>query len=303
MDRLSDNSGVDRWEPSDLTAPGLDTERGASLLPENNNIYSACFACLMQPDPFSKADMVVALFKGLHTFERNCPSEAPRRIETPGIPETPRLVDPRQVSKRGFGSDAGRLSLLHALAHIEFNAINLALDAAYRFRDMPEQFAENWLLVAAEESIHFLLVAERLRQLDTRYGAFDAHAGLWNMALKTDHDVMVRMALVPRVLEARGLDVAPPMIEKFRQREDHISADILQRIFNDEIRHVQIGNHWFRYCCDGRSLKPSDVFAQLLRQHSRGYLRGPYNAEARVQAGFSLDELDALREIEAEWSD
>ncbi len=303
MDILSDKPDTSTWQVSDLSAPGLNVERGLSLLPQNNNLYTSCFACLMQADPFVKADMVVALYNRLPSLEPDADIAVPERIETPGIPERPRLVDPRKVSKRGFGSDAGRTSLLHALAHIEFNAINLATDAAYRFRGMPDDFAASWLLVAAEESVHFLLVAERLRQLDTFYGAFDAHAGLWNMALKTDHDVMVRMALVPRVLEARGLDVAPPMIAKFRQREDHDSADILQRIFNDEIRHVQIGNHWFRHCCAERNLKPSEVFAQLLRQHSRGYLRGPYNADARVQAGFSLDELDALREIEAEWSD
>ena len=270
------------------------------------DLFAACHACLMESDPFKKADKTQRLFQQHESMQRVIDGRGVcevERIETPGIPDTPALVDPRQVKRRGFGSEAGRLALLHALAHIEFNAINLALDAAYRFRQMPHEFASDWLLVAADESRHFLLVAERLAELDSHYGAFDAHAGLWNMALKTDHDVMVRMALVPRVLEARGLDVAPPMIEKFRQREDHRSADLLDIIFNDEIRHVQIGNHWFRYCCEQRGLQPSDVFEQLLRQHSRGYLRGPYNEEARVQAGFSMEELDALKDIEAEWTD
>ena len=267
------------------------------------DLFLACHTCLMIDDPFAKAEQVQLLYKNLDQYERSENSPAPERIETPGIPARPLLVDPRSVKRRGFGSAAGKLALLHALAHIEFNAINLALDAAYRFRDMPEPYAEDWILVAAEESRHFLMVAERLAELDSHYGALDAHAGLWNMALKTDHDVMVRMALVPRVLEARGLDVAPPMIEKFRQHDDHRSADILDVIFNDEIRHVQIGNHWFRFCCERRDLKPSDVFEQLLRQHSRGYLRGPYNEPARVQAGFSTDELDALKAIEAEWTD
>lgn len=286
-----------------MTVPGLSIDRGMSLLPDENNLYVGCHACLMQEDPFAKADMVVALYNQIDGLDRDTAVSPSQRLETPGVPASPKLVDPRQVSRRGFGSVGGRTALLHALAHIEFNAINLAIDAAYRFRQMPPKFADNWLLVAAEEATHFLLVEQRLQELDTHYGALDAHAGLWNMALKTDHDVMVRMALVPRVLEARGLDVAPPMIEKFRQREDHRSADILQRIFTDEIRHVQIGNHWFRYCCHERGLAPSDVFAQLLRQHSRGYLRGPYNEDARVQAGFSMEELDALREIESEWSD
>lgn len=261
----------------------------------------------MTDDPFAKADKVAQLYENFDHYERSAEAPAAVRIETPGIPGRPRLVEPQQVTRRGFGSIAGRVALLHALAHIEFNAINLALDAAYRFRDLPENvataFARDWVRVAADEARHYKMVARRLETLGSFYGAHDAHAGLWNMALKTDHDVMVRMALVPRVLEARGLDVAPPMIEKFRKHNDPESADILQVIFTDEIEHVRIGNHWFRYTCEQRDLAPSKVFADLLRQHSKGFLRGPYNEVARVQAGFSMDELDALKEIEAEWSD
>ena len=267
-----------------------------------NNLYDAVHCCLMISDPFEKAQATQLAYRIFSSLERSDPGDI-QRIETPGIPLKPELVAPQQVKKRGFGSVQGRVALLHALAHIEFNAINLALDAVYRFRDMPDPYAENWLQVASDESRHFVMVSDRLRQLDSYYGSMEAHAGLWNMALKTDHDVMVRMALVPRVLEARGLDVAPPMIEKFRQHDDHLSADILEVIFNDEIIHVQIGNHWFRYACEQRDLVPSEVFADLLRQHSKGVLRGPYNVVARVQAGFSMEELDALRDIEAEWSD
>lgn len=269
--------------------------------------YSASYDCLMTDDPLQKADKVASLHENFEQYSRAVPASPAHRIETPGIPEFPKLVEPQQVTRRGFGSTAGRVALLHALAHIEFNAINLALDAAYRFRDLPSEvasdFARDWVRVAADEARHFKMVAKRLQSLDSYYGAHDAHAGLWNMALKTDHDVMVRMALVPRVLEARGLDVAPPMIEKFRKHDDEESAEILQIIFTDEIEHVRIGNHWFRYTCEQRGLSPSDVFADLLRQHSKGFLRGPYNEVARVQAGFSVEELDALKEIEAEWSD
>ncbi len=272
-----------------------------------NEFFSASYDCLMTDDPLDKADKVARLHRDFDLYSRSTTAPPPHRIETPGIPEFPRLVEPQQVTRRGFGSTAGRVALLHALAHIEFNAINLALDAAYRFRDLPQQvateFARDWVRVAADEARHFKMVAQRLQSLDSHYGAHDAHAGLWNMALKTDHDVMVRMALVPRVLEARGLDVAPPMIEKFRKHDDNESAEILQVIFTDEIEHVRIGNHWFRYTCEQRGLSPSDVFADLLRQHSKGFLRGPYNEVARVQAGFSAEELDALKEIEAEWSD
>jgi len=246
--------------------------------------YAACHATLMACDPVQKAALARQLYASFDELERRVPAEPAQRIKVPGIPDRPRLVEP-----------------------IEFNAINLAVDAAYRFRDLPDSvardFARDWLHVAADEARHYLMVAERLETLGSFYGAHDAHAGLWNMALKTDHDVMVRMALVPRVLEARGLDVAPPMIEKFKQHDDHESAAILDVIFNDEIEHVRIGNHWFRYTCEQRGLSPSSVFADLLRQHSKGVLRGPYNEVARVQAGFSMDELDALKEIEAEWND
>ena len=268
--------------------------------------YNASYDCLMTSDPLEKAEKVAALHKNFDQYERAENAAPAPRIETPGIPPNPRLVEPQQVTRRGFGSVAGRVALLHALAHIEFNAINLALDAAYRFRELPASvatdFARDWVRVAADEARHYIMVAERLQTLGSYYGAHDAHAGLWNMALKTDHDVMVRMALVPRVLEARGLDVAPPMIEKFRKHNDDESAAILEIIFTDEIEHVRIGNHWFRYTCEQRGLAPSEVFADLLRQHSKGFLRGPYNEVARVQAGFSVDELDALKEIEAEWS-
>ena len=266
------------------------------------SLYDSVLNCLMESDPQRKSLATRELY-ACHSALPVVSDQPARRLPTPGIPDRPKLVSPQAVKKRGFGSQAGRVALLHALAHIEFNAINLALDAVYRFRDMPDGFASDWLLVAADEARHFMMVSDRLLQLDSYYGAMDAHAGLWNMALKTDHDVMVRMALVPRVLEARGLDVAPPMIKKLRQHQDEDSAVILETIFNDEIRHVQIGNHWFRYTCEQRGLQPSTVFADLLRQHTRGVLKGPYNEVARIQAGFSPDELDALKDIEAEWQD
>lgn len=266
------------------------------------NLFAAVKHCLMIDDPFAKACATQQLFAGFDDFDQHDDGQV-ERIETPGIPSTPKLVSPQKVSRRGFGSKQGRAALLHALAHIEFNAINLALDAVYRFRQMPAPYARDWLQVASDESRHFVMVSDRLQELSSYYGAMDAHAGLWNMALKTDHDVMVRMALVPRVMEARGLDVAPPMIAKFRQHDDEASAGILDVIFNDEIQHVLIGNHWFRYTCEQRNLRPSDVFADLLRQHSRGVLKSPFNTEARIQAGFSTEELDALKDIEAEWAD
>lgn len=265
-------------------------------------LHASALNCLLIQDPLKKAKAAAELFQCHAELLDDDNSIKVQRLELPGMPAHPRLVDPRKMPRRGIGSAAGKIALLHALAHIEFNAINLALDAVYRFRQMPKQYYSDWLLVAADEGRHFCLLAERLHELGSSYGQLDAHDGLWQMALKTDHDVLVRMALVPRVLEARGLDVAPPMIDRLKSVGDTASATILQQIYEDEIEHVRIGNRWFNYTCEQRGVSPTDVFADLLKQHSRGYLRGPYNAIARVQAGFTQDELDALVMIEEEFS-
>jgi len=223
------------------------------------------------------------------------------KISDPGRPSKPELVDAKLLARRGLGSQAGRVALLHSLAHIEFNAINLALDAVYRFRDMPIDYVTDWLKVASDEGEHYLLVADRLNELGSHYGELNAHTGLWDMAKRTDHDVLVRMALVPRILEARGLDVAPPMIKKLKAQGDSDSADILQRIYTDEITHVEIGNRWFRYVCELRGLDGAAVFRDLLAGPSSAYLRSPFNDEARLQAGFTAEEMQLIREMEAEY--
>ncbi len=215
--------------------------------------------------------------------------------------ESPALVDPRALKKRNLGTIAGRIALLHSLAHIEFNAINLALDAVYRFRDMPPRYVSDWLKVAADEGEHYALLAQRLRELGSTYGELPAHDGLWDMARRTDHDVLVRMALVPRILEARGLDVAPPMIEKLRQIGDADSAAILQRIYTDEITHVEVGNRWFRHVCEAREVDGTAVFRDLLAGPASAYLRSPFNDEARLEAGFTPAEMVVIREMEAEY--
>ncbi|MCL4159409.1 UNVERIFIED_CONTAM: hypothetical protein GTU68_067446, partial [Idotea baltica] len=206
------------------------------------------------------------------------------------------------LSRRRLGSEAGRVALLHSLAHIEFNAINLALDAVYRFRDLPIDYVTDWLKVASDEGEHFLLVNDRLKVLGSYYGEHNAHDGLWAMARRTDHDVLVRMALVPRILEARGLDVAPPMIEKLKAQGDHTSAAILQRIYTDEITHVEVGNRWFRHVCEERKLDGAAVFRDLLAGPSSAYLRSPFNDEARLQAGFTKEEMQIIRDMEAEYN-
>jgi len=266
-----------------------------------NEFFSAIEACLLCDNPALKATMTQQLHEQQVQMERDSDAVPVRRLDQAGMPERPRLVEPQQMTKRGTGSLEGRVALLHALAHIEFNAINLALDAVYRFREMPEGYAEDWLRVAADESRHYMMVNDRLKELNSFYGAHDAHDGLWTMAVRTDHDVLVRMALVPRVLEARGLDVAPSMIHRLKQAGDTDSAGILDIIYHDEIEHVRIGNHWFLHVCRERGLEPTEVFADLLKQHTRGVLRGPYNAVARIQAGFTEEEMEALEQIEAEF--
>jgi len=264
---------------------------------------------LLQNDPQLKANHSIALFtqwQGLSAKERHgalakSSSSVVRKLSDPGRPSKPELVDAKLLARRGLGTQAGRIALLHSLAHIEFNAINLALDAVYRFRDMPPDYVTDWLSVARDEGEHYLLVASRLEELGSYYGELNAHSGLWDMARRTDHDVLVRMALVPRILEARGLDVAPPMIKKLRAQGDTDSADILQRIYTDEITHVEIGNRWFRYICDLRNLDGAAVFRDLLAGPSSAYLRSPFNDEARLQAGFTVEEMQVIRDMEAEY--
>ena len=215
----------------------------------------------------------------------------------PGRPARPALIDPTQVPQRSVHSTEGRAALIHAICHIEFNAINLALDAVWRFAGMPEAFYRDWLRVAAEEAQHFGLLHDHLRTLGHRYGDFAAHDGLWAMCDKTRHDITARMALVPRTLEARGLDATPLIQRKLRAvgSPDALAAcDILDIILRDEIGHVAIGNHWYRWLCQQQGLEPVAHYRQLARQHGAPRPRGPFNTAARQQAGFSDEELREL---------
>jgi uncharacterized ferritin-like protein (DUF455 family) len=191
---------------------------------------------------------------------------------------------------------SGRICLLHAFAHIEFNAINIALDAAYRFREMPRQFVSDWLLVASEEARHFQLLSQELGRRGSYYGAHRAHRGLWDMVCKTRANVLHRMALVPRVMEARGLDVTPAMIAKFEQIDDQVAVEILQTIYRDEVGHVRIGNHWYQQLCAQQELDADETFRELIKVYMGGKLRGPFNWPARIEAGFQAAELGALEE-------
>jgi uncharacterized ferritin-like protein (DUF455 family) len=184
------------------------------------------------------------------------------------------------------------------LAHIELNAINLAWDAVYRFRGLPRDYYDDWVQIAGEEAYHFTLLRDRLQELGYDYGDFEAHDGLWEMARKTAHDPLIRMALVPRVLEARGLDVTPGMMARLRAAGDVRTADILVVILRDEVGHVAAGSRWFRYLCQARGLDPDATYRQLIRQYMTGRIKGPLHRDARLEAGFTEQELAYLEGLE-----
>ena len=219
---------------------------------------------------------------------------ATHAIHSPGLPKNLALVAPRQLKRRGLKAQTGRNVLMHAIAHIEFNAINLALDAAYRFRQQPLEYYQDWISVAADEARHFCLIRDYLNTNDCDYGDYPAHNGLWEMAVLTDDDVVARMALVPRVLEARGLDVTPAMIERLENVDDQAAIAILKVIYQDEIGHVKIGSDWFNYQCKQRNLEPRKTFTEMISKHFHGELKGPFNIAARLQAGFDEIELANL---------
>jgi uncharacterized ferritin-like protein (DUF455 family) len=212
----------------------------------------------------------------------------------PGHPVKPELVAPRLVKRRAMHTAEGRAVLIHALTHIEFNAINLALDAIWRFAGMPAAFYTDWLQVADEEALHYSLLSGHLQGMGHDYGDFPAHSSLWEMADKTRNDPLARMALVPRTMEARGLDVVPSIRDKLAQAGDLKAAGILDIILRDEIGHVAIGNRWYLHLCGQRGLEPDATYAELAKEYRAPVMRGPFNIEARLAAGFSESELSAF---------
>jgi len=215
-------------------------------------------------------------------------------IALPGRPDRPELIPPLKVPKRSMATREGRVSLLHSLAHIEFNALNLALDAVWRFPNMPTQYYADWLGVAKEEAYHFCLIETQLQSLGFTYGDFPAHNSLWEMVERTSEEVIARMALVPRTMEARGLDAVPAIRERFKQIHDIKVVEILDIILRDEIGHVSIGNKWFNFLCDQENLSAISTYKTLARKYRAPILRGPFNLEGRKQAGFTSEELSLL---------
>ena len=221
-------------------------------------------------------------------------AELAERDGLPGRPQRPLLVPHVRMAQRSPNTLIGRVALLHAIAHIEFNAVNLALDAVWRFAGLPADYYLDWLRVAAEEAEHHTLLADHLCTLGHAYGDFEAHDGLWTMTFKTRHDFIARMALVPRTLEARGLDATPPIQAKLRRAGDHAAVAILDVILRDEIGHVAIGNRWYGWACARAGLDPLAHYPLLVRQYEAPRLRPPLNRAARLAAGFSEAELAYL---------
>lgn len=212
----------------------------------------------------------------------------------PGRPDKPQLVHPRQLKHRSIGSRQGHAALIHALTHIEANAINLALDVVWRFPGQDELFYRQWMQVAREEALHFRLLHTHLASLGLHYGDLPAHDGLWDMAERTKAELLARLALVPRTLEARGLDVSPSIRDKLLSIGDKTGAAILDIILRDEIGHVAIGNHWYRMACQAQGLEPISCYSRLAQAYWAPALKGPFNLAARRQAGFEEAELSAL---------
>ena len=245
-------------------------------------------------DPLDKAAQTRGLVAALAPAAIDTEAVLATPDAIPGRPALPRLVAPNAVPRRSPATPEGRAALLHAITHIEFNAINLALDAVWRFEGMPLQYYLDWLGVASEEALHFTLLREHLVSLGFDYGSFDAHDGLWAMTQRTAHDITARMALVPRTLEARGLDATPPMQARLRQAGDERAAQILGVILRDEVGHVAIGNRWYRWLCERDGHDPVAHYAELARRHHAPRLHPPFNFEARRAAGFTEAELDLL---------
>ena len=263
-------------------------------LEPSSNLFIRARACLSA----RSVDRKIALVETLHA-DWQAERLSLDRVELDGLteagcPERPRLVHPSRLKKRSLATDEGRLSLIHAVTHIEFNAINLACDAVFRFREMPPTFYEDWLGVAREEAEHFTLLRARLRASGRDYGDYPAHTGLWDMARRTAHDVLARMAMVPRMLEARGLDVTPRMITRLEAAGDSETADVLTVILRDEVGHVKLGSKWFRSLCEQRGLDPEEAYFGMIDQYLSGEVICPLHKTARIEAGFSEQEIERL---------
>ena len=264
------------------------------MIPAGPSPRQRALELLCLADPLEKAAQTRALLAGLAVDAIDPAARLAPPAALPGRPERPRLVPPKDVPTRSPFTLDGRIALLHAVTHIEFNAINLALDAVWRFARMPLAYYRDWLRVASEEALHFSLLRTHLLTLGCDYGEHDAHDGLWTMTARTAHDITARMALVPRTLEARGLDASPPMQDKLRRAGDLRAVEILDVILRDEVGHVAIGNQWYRWLCERDGHDPVALYAELTQRYEAPRLRPPFNTEARLAAGFTEAEIGLL---------
>jgi uncharacterized ferritin-like protein (DUF455 family) len=260
------------------------------------NIFEFAEMCLHHADI---EDTLALTHQARHLSDQGLLSFASDRPVLPiskvSFPDRPVLLSPREMPKRKLTTRQGVVAFFHAIAHVEFVAIYLAWDMLYRFRGFPQSFYQDWLRVADEEALHFAMIREHLRSMQLDYGDLPAHAGLWEHATDTAADVLARLALVPRCMEAHGLDVTPVIIEKFKAQEDVQSVAILSRILHDEVGHVKLGSYWFKFACNQQGLEPEGQYRKLIGHYYKGGKpKGPFNREMRIIAGFSNAELDWL---------
>ncbi len=262
-----------------------------------DNIFIIAEQCLYETDLAKKVELTHQARaldqQGLLSFAAPTPVLP---IKGVAFPEKPLLLKPRDMPRRRLNSPTGKQAFFHALAHIEFIAIYLAWDMLYRFRGLPQSFYQDWLRVADEEALHFTLIRQHLLPMGVDYGDLPAHHGLWEHAEDTAHDVLARLAIVPRCMEARGLDITPSMIAKFKEKEDQDSVALLTRILEDEVGHVKIGSHWFKTLCNQQGLQHEEHYKSLIRQFYNGKPKGPFNKELRIIAGFTTAEINWLEE-------
>jgi len=266
------------------------------------NLYQEAKSCFLCSDPDEKLQLSLEIVSdweaGLLEWHEG---DVPLQLDLPGRLDKPDFVEVKKVKKRGFKSIQQRASLIHALTHIELTAVNLAWDSIYRYRHLPKEYYDDWVKAAKEETHHFYLLRQNLNDMGYDYGDFPVHNELWQMAVSTAADLMARMAIVHRVLEARALDVVPVSIEKFRELGDKHTVDSLIIIANDEIGHVNAGSRWFRYRCEQEKEDPDKMFFTLMKKYLKSTPKGPFNREARMKAGFSLKEMQQLERLDLEY--
>ena len=266
------------------------------------NLYQQAKNCFLSPVPEEKLQLSLQIASdweaGVLDWQDG---EAPLQLDQPGRLDKPVFVELKKIKKRGFNSIQQRASLIHALAHIELTAVNLAWDSIYRYRGLPKEYYDDWVQTGKEESQHFQLLQKSLNNMGYEYGDFPVHNELWQMAVTTADDLMARMAIVHRVLEARALDVIPFSVDKFRHLGDKHTADSLIIIANDEIGHVNAGARWFRYRCEQEKVNPDEMFFKLLKKYLKASPKGPFNYDARLKAGFNQYEMQELERLDLEF--